>query len=212
MATNLTVHVNTTATDSDRVTAPGNYVQMDLANDKLIWSAGSTAVADGQDTPTSGELDEAATVILPTSVEVANLFLLDASDTGVELKLVDLAGSGDNQYVINFSFDGATASEPQLEAWDDDTHATANLNVLGLGTPSASMIKAVLTTGGSPGASWTGTAIAGGSSPNVLQLNGGGGAFGSAAEVYCNVKIEIPGAYSTPFTEAPVLTVRYTYV
>jgi len=213
MATNLTVYANVADSEDDRATTPANYIQVDLANDKLIWSAGSTEVADGADTPTSQELDEAATIIQPTNVEIANLFLLDVSDTGQELKDIDRAGSVvDGQHVINFSFDGPTASEPQLEAWDDDTHATANLNVLGLGTPSASMVKAILTTSSAPGTSWTGTAIAGGSSPNVLLLNGGGGAFGSAAEVYINIKIDVPGAYSTPFSETPVLTVRYTYV
>lgn len=212
MATNLTVYVNTTAVDQDRGTSPGNYEQVDLSNDKLIFSAGSSAVADGLDTPTNTELNEAATIIQPTPVEIDKLFLLDVSDVGVELKEIDLYGSTDTQYVINFSLDDATATEPTLEAWDDNTHSTANLNVLGVGTPSASMIKAVLTTGGSPGASWSGTAIAGGSAPNVLELNGGGGAFGSATEIYVNLQVVIPGAYSTPFTETPVLTVRYTFV
>lgn len=212
MATNLDVHVNISGTDTDRVTNPGNYVQVDLANDKLIWSAGSAAVADGQDTPTNAELNAAATVIQPTDVEVDKLFLLDSSDVGVELKDVDLAGSTDTQFVINFSFDNATASEPRLEAWDDDSHTTANNNVLGAGTPADSMIKAVLTTASSPGAGWTGTPIAGGSSPNILELNGGSGAFGAAAEVYVNLQVVVPGSFPSAFAETPVLTVRYTYV
>ncbi|HSG31997.1 MAG TPA: hypothetical protein VLB82_10680, partial [Thermodesulfobacteriota bacterium] len=206
------VYINTTAVDQDRIAQPGNYILIDTANDKLIWSAGSAAVADGQDTPTGTELDEAATIITTVAVEVDKLFLLDFSDTGVELKEIDLAGSTDTQYVLNFSFDNATASEPTLEAYDDNTHTSANLNVLGSGTPGDSMIKAVLTTSGSPGASWSGTPIAGAVAPNVLELNGGGGAFGSAAEVYVNLQVVIPASYPTPFTEAPVLTCRYTFV
>jgi len=209
MATNLIVHANISAVDSDRVAQPGNYIALDLANDKLIFSAGSVAVADGADTPNSTELDEAATIIQATDTEIANLFLLDFSDTGVELKDVDLAGSTDTRYVICFEFDGATASEPTLEAFDDNTHSSAIANVLGSGTPADSMVKAVLTTAGSPGASWAGTPIAG--ATNILQLNGGGGAFGVASDAYINLKVVVPASYATPFQETPVLTVRFTF-
>ena len=211
MATNLDIHVNTTAVDQSRVAQPGNFVQMDLVNDKLIWSTGSAAVIDGADTPTNAELNEAATIIQVTPTEIDKLFLLDFSATGVELKEIDLAGSTDTQFVINFSLDGPTASEPTLEAYDDNTHSSANNAVLGLGTPADSMIKAVLTTGASPGASWTGTAIAGSLAPNILELNGGGGAFGSATEIYVNLQVVIPGSFPTPFVETPVLTVRFTF-
>lgn len=212
MATNLTVYVNTTAVDTDRVTNPGNYVQMDLANDQLIFTSGSATVADGLATPNTAELNGAATLIQVTDTEIPTLLLLDFSDIGFELKEINLAGSADNQHVLNFSFDNATASEPTLEAWDDNTHSSAALNVLGLGTPASSMISAVLTTAGSPGASWTGTPIAGGVAPNVLELNAGGGAFLAASEVYANVKIVVPGSYGNPFQENPVLSVRYTFV
>ena len=212
MATNLDVHVNTTAVDSDRVAQPGNYVQMDLANDKLIWSAGSSEVIDGADTPTGGELDDAATVIQATDVEIDKLFLLDFSDSGVELKEIDLAGSTDTQFVINLSFDNATTTEPTLEAFDDNTHSSANNSVLGSGTPADSMLKAVLTTAGSPGAAWVGTPIAGSILPNILELNAGGGSLGGATEIYVNLKVLIPGNFATPFSEAPILTIRYTFI
>jgi hypothetical protein len=209
MATNLNVYANITAVDDTRLAQPGNYVQMDLANDKLIWSAGSAAVIDGADTPSNAELDEAATIIQASATEIDKLFLLDFSDTGLELKEIDLAGSTDTQYVICFEFDNATASIPTLEAYDDNTHTTANNNVLGLGTPASSMIKAVLTTSGTPGAAWTGTPIAGAVAPNVLDLSGA--PLAVATDVYINIKVEIPASYATPFIETPVLTVRYTF-
>lgn len=212
MATNLTVHANITAVDSDRIAQPGNYVQMDLANDKLIWSAGSAAIIDGADTPTNIELDDAATIIQVTDVEIDKLFLLDFSDVGVELKEIDLAGSDDNQFVINFSFDGPTTTEPTLEGFDDNTHTSANLLVLGNGTPANSMIRAIVTTAGLPGAAWVGTPIAGASAPNVLELNGGGGALGGAAELYVNIKVLIPGNFPSPFSETPNLTIRFTFI
>jgi hypothetical protein len=185
---------------------------MDLSNDKLIFSAGSAAVADGQDTPSEAELNAAATIIQATPVEIAHTFLLDVSDVGQELKEMFMANSGDHRYVICLAFDGATASEPTLEAWDDDTHLTANLNCLGLGTPANSMLKAVLTTAGSPGAGWVGTPIAGGAAPNLLLLNGGGGALGGATDVYVNIHWDVPGAFLSPFVEQPVISVRYSYV
>jgi len=212
MVVNCDVYVNHSNDDNSRVTDPTDFIQMDLANDKLIFSAGSAAVADGQDTPSNAELNEAATIIQVAAVEIAHTFLLDVSDVGSELKEMFMANSGDNRYVICLAFDGATASEPTLEAWDDDTHVTANLNCLGVGTPANSMLKAVLTTAGSPGASWVGTPIAGGAAPNVLLLNGGGGALGGATDVYVNIHWDVPGSYSVPFQEEPCISVRYTYI
>ncbi len=211
MATNLDIYVNTTAVDDTRIAQPGNFVLLDTTNDKLIWSAGSASVADGLATPSNSELNEATTIIQPTDTEIDKLFLLDFSDTGAELKEVNLAGSTDTQFVINFSFDGPTVSEPTLEAYDTNAHTTANLNALGIGTPADSMLKAVLTTAGLPGAGWVGTPIAGAVLPNILQLNAGGGGLGGATEIYANLKVVIPGAFSTAFTETPVITIRYTF-
>ena len=212
MVVSCEVFVNHTNDDNTRVVDPSDFIQMDLANDKLIFSAGSAAVADGQDTPSDAELNEAATIIQPTDVEVAHTFLLDVSDVGQELKELFMANSGDHRYVFCLAFDGATATEPTLEAWDDDTHLTANLNCLGLGTPANSMFKAVLTTAGSPGAGLAGTPIAGGSAPNVILLNGGGGALGGATDIYFNLHEDVPGAYGAPFSEQPCLSVRFTYI
>lgn len=212
MVVNVLTFVNHTVTDATRVAQPANFIQMDLANDKLIFSAGSAAVADGQNTPTSSELNEAATLIDTSIVEIAHTFLLDVSDVGSELKELFMANSGDYRYVICFAFDGATASEASFEAWDDSNHTTANLNCLGLGVPANSMLKAILTTGGTPGASWVGTSIAGGANPNILLLNGGGGAFGGAADAYVNIHWDVPASYSAAFAETPVMSVRYTYI
>jgi len=212
MVVNCVIFVNHTSDDNTRITDPTDFIQVDLSNDKLIFSAGSATVADGQNTPTNAELNAAATIIAAAEVEIAHTFLLDVSDVGQELKELFMANSGDHRYVFCLAFDGATATEPTLEAWDDDTHLTANLNVVGLGTPANSMIKAVLTTGGTPGVSWVGTTIAGGSLPNILQLNGGGGALVGATDVYFNLHIDVPALYASPFVEAPNLSVRYTYV
>jgi len=207
MATNLIISINTTATDD---TTDGNFVDIDLAVDKLIWSDGSAAVIDGADTPSDSELNEAAPLVPSVSdYEVPYLFLLDFSDTGQELKLVNLAGSDNNRYVLRFEFDALTATEPTLEAWDNSDHDSNDLYCLGAGIGADSYISVVRTTDGSPGSAWSGTPISGGS--NKLNLNGGAGALGSGSHtLYANIKTVIPVG-ATPSAEAPVLTVRYTW-
>jgi len=212
MATNVIVRMNTTVNTGagqDFVTVPANFVDMDLVNDRLIYSTGSASVADGQASPNAAQLNEAATIIGIVDVEIPKTFLDDFSDSPTNLKEIFGSGSGDDQFVYLASFDNATASEPSLEAFDDNTHTTANNQVLGAGTPSSSMISVILTTGSTPGASWVGTKIAGAS--NVLLLNGGGGALSGATDVYWNTKIVIPASFPTPAAETPILTIRFTF-
>ena len=207
MATNLVVKSNTTANDT---TDSGNFVTVDLTNDKFIWSDGSSAVADGQDTPSDAELNEAAPLV-PASVEyeVPYLFLLDFSATGQELKLMDLAGSLNNRYVLRFEFDGPTATEPTLEAWDDNGHDSNALECLGASVGADSYISVVRTTDGAPGSAWTGTKISGAS--NKSNMNGGSGALGTGSHtIYYNIKVDVPVG-ATPAAETPVLTIRYTW-
>jgi hypothetical protein len=206
MVTSLIVKVNTTAVDT---VDSGNFVTMALADDKLLWSDGSTAVADGQDTPNEAELNEAAPLVPSVDpYEIPKLFLLDFSAVGQELKQVDLAGSQNTRYVLRFEFDGATATEPTLEAWDDNGHDSNDDECLGAGTGADSYIRVVRTTAGSPGASWTGTPIAGAS--NKSNMNGGAGALAVATTIYYNIKVVVPVG-ATPAVETPVLTVRYTW-
>lgn len=215
MATNLTVIVNKVDADVDYQTTPADFVEMDLVNDYLIWTEGSVAVADGEGEPLESELNEASPVIDPDNpVEVSKCLVFDQSEGAGTLRLID--GMGENKrYVFGFSFDGATASEPQLEAWDNTDHDSTDFHVLGDGTPANSMIKAVCTTAGAPGSAWSGSALA--NSSNVLQLNNGNGALGelgsglTSQELYANLKIVIPADYATPGVEPFVLTVRYTW-
>lgn len=217
--TNLTVRVNYIDPDIAYGDTGAGYIAMDLTNDYLIWTSGSDVVDDLMThEPTADELNEASTIIdesVPVTIPMC--LLMDYShNVGGSYYTHEAVGMGENkQYVFDFSFDGATATEPQLEAWDDDTHTTASAHVLGNGTPANSMVKAVATTYALPGASWAGTPIAGNS--NVLELNAGGGALDPLAtgeishELYANIKIVIPASYPTPAVEQFVLTVRYTW-
>jgi len=218
MATNLTVSANILDADLAYDASGASYIDMDLTNDYLIWTEGDAIVKDLMThEPTADELNDASTIIDPSSDTTVNLLLLmDYShDVGGSYYTHKVIGMGENKrYVLGFRFDDATASEPQLEAWDDSDHDSYDNHVLGNGTPANSMVKAVCTTSGAPGASWAGSAIAGGS--NVLELNDGNGAIsapasGTTEDLYANVKIVIPAGYATPATETFVLTVRYTW-
>ena len=207
MVTNMTFRINNNDGDSSFAGSPGDYVAVDLVEDILYWTAGSVRLADGQaKDPTSTELDEAATLIdAGSDVQIAHCLLNDDS-SGL---LDEVEGMGANhQFVFCFDFDDATATEPQLEAWDDNTYGSASNHVLGNGTPANSMVKAIATTAGAPGGLPWGTAIAG--AANVVGLNSGN-PLGAAGQLYANIRLLVPTGYSTPFSETPVLTVRYTW-
>ena len=213
--TNLDIMVNYVDADVNYETTPADYITMDLDNDYLIWTEGDATVKDLMlAKPTSDQLNAAATLIDPDAIKTVNLCLLmDDSGLGGYYTREVKGMSENKRYVFGFSFDEATASEPVLEAWDDSDHDSTDNNVLGAGTPASSMVKAVCTTNALPGASWVGTAIAG---ANTLQLNAGNGAIsdpgsGLTTELYANIKITVPAAFSSPAVETFVLTARFTY-
>lgn len=199
-------------------TTPADYILVDLTNDYLIWTKGDATVKDLMThEPTASELNAAAEVISDSvDVMMTLCLLMDYShNIGGTFYTHKVIGMGENkQYVYCFSFDGATATEPQLEAWDTSGHTTTDKHVLGAGTPASSMVKGKCTTITAPGASWAGTPIAGAS--NVILLNATDGALsdpgsGLTNDLYCNLKIVLPTDYSTPSVETFVFTVRYTY-
>jgi hypothetical protein len=206
--TNLLLRVNTSAVDSNYVTAPGNFVTL-ATGDVLIFSAGSATVIDGAVIPSQTDLNRAATLLDPLATTiVAHYFLADLSDN--LLKEIHLAGNQDKRYVFCASFDGATASEPQLEAWDDVSLSTYLLGCLGSGQPSNSWYKAICTTSTNPGATWVGTPLAGSGVSNVILLNVGGGALTVAKDLYFNFHVKIPAGYATPGQYLPVMLITYT--
>jgi len=221
MATNLTVRLNYIDADIEYGASGAGYIDMDLINDYLIWTQGSAIVNDLMThEPIEAELNEASTIIDENDDKLVPLCLLmDYShDVGGAYYTHKVEGMGENKrYVFCFSFDGATANEPQLEAWDDSDHNSYAKHVLGNDTPANSMVKAICTTLGLPGADWVGTALAGSSAVRVVKLNNGNGALDSlpsgetSQELYANIKIVIPQAYDTPAIEPFVLTVRYTW-
>jgi len=210
MATNVIVRINHADASHSYASNPGDYIDVDLAADRIIWTAGSAAVYNHCGySPSASQLNVAATLITGVDVEVAECFLDDVSSVD-KLHTVIGMGSNASRYVFCFSFDGATATEPTLEAWDTSAHSTFNLYVLGNGGINDSMIHAICTTAGAPSSGWSGTSIAG--SGGVINLDNGGGALSGAADLYANIYIKIPASFPTPEASTPVLTIRYTYV
>jgi hypothetical protein len=213
MSVNMIFAVNYVDAAVTYGTTPADYIPVDFTNDYLIWTNGNAVVGDLMThQPISSELIAASPIIDAINpVTVAKCLLMDYShNIGGSYYTHLVKGMGENkQYVFCFNFDGATATEPQLEAWDDDSHTTIATNVLGAGVALNSMVKAVCTTYNPPGASWVGAPITG--SSNVLLLNAGNGALLGASDLYANIKIVIPANYSTPAAETFILTVRLTY-
>lgn len=216
MSTDLTVLANYVDADVNYETTPADFLALDLTNDYFVWTQGDATVKTLMThEPTPAELNAAATKIDPDNPKtVAKCLLMDYSALGgYYTRLV--VGMGENKrYSFCFSFNGATASEPLLECWDDSNHNTTAKHVLGNGTPANSFVKAVCTTASLPGASWAGAAIAG---ANKLSLNNGNGALAVLAsgetsqELYANIKLVIPAAYATPAVETYITTIRFTW-
>ena len=208
MSTTLTVAVNCGASDVEYVESGGDWEDISAANDYLIFSGGSTAVADGEDLPTQSELTQAGLVLTGVEQIVANYFLADASAN--ELKKITLMGNTTKRYVMAFVFDGATATEPVLEIWDDDDLDTITGTTLGAGTAANSWWRGITTTGAAPGVSWTGSRLAGSASGYYLNLNDGDGALAAAGELYCNLKVVVPSTATTGISATPKIVVKFT--
>jgi hypothetical protein len=220
MATLLTVRANYVDADvpySGVGSNPLDYLTLDLATDRdyLIWSEDLEDLMNHE--PTVDELNAHAVIIdesNPKTVPECLVFDYSGDIGGVYFTHLVKGMSLNKRYVFCFSFDGATANIPQLEAWEDTNHTTPESgttwkHVLGYDDPDASMIKAICTTNGAPGASWVGTAIAFGDPTRVVKLDTV--ALATAKDLYANIKIVIPTAYAIPAVESFTLTVRYAW-
>jgi hypothetical protein len=204
----LTIAVNTGSLDQEYLVSGNEWTDIDEGNDFIIPSAGSASVADGESIPSESEILQAGSVVGGGSqVIVAKFFLADFSED--ELKEIYGMGNQNRRYVMAFSFDDATASEPVLEMWDDadmDSYDTASL---GAGVANQSWWKGVTTTDGNPGSDWTGSSLAGSSEGNFLWLNNENGSLSGADILYCNLKIVIPATASTGSSQNPIIVCKF---
>lgn len=182
-------------------------------------AGGDTLVFTGDGVNDADPTGTRDTIIIPASgaSEIDKTFV----DNGVTVQQVPLAGTdqggqsgGATRYVFAIYFDGETASKPYLEFWDDENHNTIALQVLGAGTPADSLVKGIATIDASPGsADWVGASqhknLAGSADANRLEL--ATAAIGSAGGTcYFNLCTRVPST-ATPFSNAPLTTLRFTY-
>jgi hypothetical protein len=205
----LTLLINNTTNDTEVVNIGTDWIAVDPTLDWFIFTAGGAGVANGSAIPDETSLNRCATQLSSVDpVIVSKYFLADYSAN--LLKEVKMAGNQNKRYVFACSFDGATATEPQLEAWDNSGMDTYASPALGSGLATASWFKGICTTLALPGTNWTGTALAGSGVSNIVLLNNGSGALTVADILYFNFKIIIPAGYLTPGLTTPILAVVYT--
>jgi len=204
----LTIYANTGTQDSELGTTGTEFTEISPANDDLIFTAGSNVVKDGEPIPSQSDLIQAGVILSGLEQTVALYLLADVSAN--ELKEIFNMGNENKRYVMAFDFDGATASEPVLELWDDSDLDSIDGTTLGAGVPSSSWWRGITTTSGLPGVNWVGSRLAGSGSGYFLQLNDGNGALSGADTLYCQLKIVIPASATVGGSATPVFAVKYT--
>lgn len=207
--TSLIMRVNKTLNDLPYSSNPSNYANV-ITSDYFVFSGGSTVVVDGA-TPIPSDADfNRAGVLLSAIAEVTvTKYFIALVGTNI-LEQIHLAGRLNYRYVFCLSFNGATASEPRLEFWDDDDMDSYNLACLGGGFPNSSWYHGICTTNALPGVDWIGNALAGSAINNIILLNDGAGALSAAKDLYFNLCVRIPAGTSTPNVEVPIFVVSYT--
>lgn len=208
MATNLTIAVNNDTQDLQYNISGVDWTDLDLVNDYIIFTAGSNTVKDGEPLPSNTDLNQAG-VVLDGTEKTVDLYLLADFDVN-ELKEIHNMGNQNKRYVMAFSFDGSTASEPVLEIWDGSALSTIDSVSLGAGNAANSWFRGITTTYSSPGTDWVGSRLAGASTGNFLWLNDQNGAVSGAGVLYCNLKIIVPVSANESGSETPVIAVKYT--
>jgi hypothetical protein len=128
---------------------------------------------------------------------------------------ITLAGHNTNRYVFGIYCDGTATSDIYLEAWDDNSFSTTNIELLTGTTNSSnnSFVNAIRTTASEPpwGPGWSGT------DSEATYLRGDTNRIGLAnassvtdQAVYYNIYIRLQTDCST-FHAEPVLGIRYLY-
>lgn len=188
--------------------ASSNWVVIDLTNDSILFLDAQQTDGDSRTgtkypviIPDSGDLEAPKTFIDDYSAEVFDQVPLAGTTNGEQ-------SGGDTRYVFAIYFDGETAGIPTLEAWNDNTHAAADDDFLGGGTPADSTLLAIATTNAVPGsATWAGTPLSGTDSRVELDT----AALSGAKNLYFNLKQVISSTFTPQSDSAIVLTLRFVY-
>lgn len=210
MATALSVYANVDAVDSPVNTSGVDWVLVDVDNDLLVLTAGSVTVADGQPIASESALNQAGVVLTGAEITIDKYLLAD--DSAGIYKELELMGAGNNRYVLGFSFDGATASEPVLEVWDDTNLDSIDNVSLGGGVATSSWWRGITTTDALPGVGWAGSRLAGSSDGNFLWLNNQAGALTVAEVLYAQLKVVVPSTQTDAGAETPLIAIKWATI
>lgn len=204
---NVTVYVNHSASDNPLGTTGVNWIEWGTTGDILLFSNGSDIVADGEPIPSATDIMRAGIILNGTEQVVPKYFLADASAN--ILRDITLMGNTTSRHVIAFDFDGATASEPVLEVWDDENLNTINGTILGTGVSANSWFRGITTTTNTPTTNWTGTVLAGSASNRILYLNDQNGPLSAATTLYCNIKLIVPATATVATNAQPKIAIKF---
>lgn len=213
MSTTCTIYVNCDTVDSPLNTSGVDWVEVDTDNDEIIISGGSDSVKDGEVIPSETQLNNAGLLLVQPRVEQTyDKYFLADSDANL-LKQIHNMGAGNYRYVIAIEFaGGGTVSEPTLELYDNEDLDSIDSVPLGSGVASSSWFRGITTTDGLPGASWTGSRLAGSADGNFLWLNNENGALSGADTLYAQLKCIIPSTQIESGASVPVVAVKYATI
>lgn len=198
----------------------GGWKVITPSADLLVWTGGGIDDADlsnggvnalGNSTIASGTR---SATIRPsvTSYIIPYVYV----ESGSYMHHASLCGYNTNRYAMAVRIDGTCTSDLYIEAWDDNSFSTTNLEIL-TGTANSSnnsFVNAIRTTSAEPpwNPGWTGAdtgaAYLRGTEHRVALNNS---STITDSTVYYNIYIELPTDCST-FHVLPCLAFRYLYV
>jgi len=208
----LDIYLNCDTQDQPLNTSGVDWVELDEINDNLIFSGGSSSVADGMPIPSESQLNQAGLLLIEPRIEqTIEKYFLANSDANL-LRQIHNMGAGNKRYVFACDFSAETVSEPIFEIWDNEDLDSIDNTALGAGTPSSSWYRGICTTDALPGVGWTGSRLAGSSDGYFLFLNSENGALSGADTLYLQLKIVIPSIQINSLLTTPVFAVKYATV
>ncbi len=189
-------------------TEQDGWKEMTPATDLLVWTGGGILGALPTPTTSSGSRD--ATIKPSVAPYVIPQCYVESGDT----MYITYAGHNVQRYVFSAFVYGTATSDLYLEAWDDNSFSTTNLEIL-TGTTNnggVSCINAIRTTQVEPPWPWDGNsdgaAFLRGTTDRVALNNS---SSISDKAVYWNMYVRLETDVST-WHVTPVLAVRYLYV
>ena len=185
----------------------GGYRVIEPSTDLLVFTGGGILGSLPTPTTISGSRDATIRPSI-TSYVIPQLFVEQD-----QMYHAQFVGANTNRYVMAIRIDGTATSDLYIEAFDDNSMSSTDLEILSGTTNSSnnSFINAIRTTSSNPPSDWNGN------SSGAAYLRGTEHRVGlnnsatiTNSTVYYNIYIELPTDVST-WNVQPVLAFRYLY-